>query len=55
MKIRNFFAELKRRSAYQVAVVAWLLIPVATFSPLVCRTERYSPENGLDGERDAAG
>jgi hypothetical protein len=34
MALRNFFAELKRRNVYQVAVayavVAWLLIQVAT-------------------------
>src|ERR1700731_849463 len=34
MKIDNFFAELKRRNVYKVAVayavVAWLLIQVAT-------------------------
>ena len=34
MKIDNFFAELKRRNVYEVAVayavVAWLLIQVAS-------------------------
>ena len=34
MKIDNFFAELKRRNVYKVAVayavVAWLLIQIAT-------------------------
>jgi adenylate cyclase len=34
MKIDNFFAELKRRNAYKVAVtyaiVSWLLIQIAT-------------------------
>ena len=34
MKIDNFFAELKRRNVYKVAVayavVAWLLVQVAT-------------------------
>ena len=34
MKIENFFAELKRRNVYKVAVayavVAWLLVQVAT-------------------------
>ena len=35
MNLRNFFAELKRRNVYKVAiayaVVAWLLIHVVTF------------------------
>jgi hypothetical protein len=34
MNLKNFFAELKRRNVYKVAiaygVVAWLLIQVAT-------------------------
>jgi hypothetical protein len=34
MNLRNFFAELKRRSVYKVAiayaVIAWLLIQIAT-------------------------
>jgi hypothetical protein len=34
MSVRNFFAELKRRNVYKVAVayaaVAWLLIQIAT-------------------------
>ena len=34
MNLRNFFAELKRRNVYKVAiaygVVAWLLIQIAT-------------------------
>jgi hypothetical protein len=44
MNPRNFFAELKRRNAYKVAVayavVAWLLIEIVTqaFHSSKCRT-----------------
>jgi hypothetical protein len=30
MKTANFFAELKRRNVYKVAVASWLLIQIAT-------------------------
>jgi len=47
MKIDNFFAELKRRNVYEVAVayavVAWLLIQIATQVFPVPRNSELGP------------
>ena len=47
MKIANFFAELKRRNVYKVAVayavVGWLLIQIAT----ACLSVFRNPELGM--------